>query len=309
MELTRVKVTHFTEEELRAQDEAFLASLPKPKPRPTAAAESVKPAEKKPAAPKLSKEEEVFRDKWTRLIDMVSKGRLEAAKSFWEREGAGLGGVDAPVPEWTGERFGTLLQIAASSGQAEMTTWLLDDLNADPTIPVPSNALWDIAHDDGAPGSRPETPDPGGAPRPAGSTRTAYDVASTRAVRDVFRRSAGARPDAWDWLGAAHIPSILNTEKEAERDNRKKERRKGLKDKIRGREARERERETDKEKDDEAPPAPASTRVNGSIKTGPQKLGGAPTASQGLAGLTPEMRARIERERRARAAEARLKKT
>ena len=82
MELTRVKVTHFTEEELRAQDEAFLASLPKPKPRPTAAAESVKPAEKKPVAPKLSKEEEVFRDKGIRLIDMVSKGRLEAAKSF-----------------------------------------------------------------------------------------------------------------------------------------------------------------------------------------------------------------------------------
>ncbi|KAL5492349.1 hypothetical protein ACEPAI_3796 [Sanghuangporus weigelae] len=306
MELTRVKVTHFTEEELHAQDEAFLASLPKPKPQPASAPEA-KPAEKKPPAPKLSKEEEVFRDKWNRLIDMVKRGRLEAAKSFWEREGAGLGGVDAPVPEWTGEKLSTLLQVAANSGQAEVTAWLLDDLNADPTIPVPSNAPRDIVNVDGVSDSRPATPDLGGASRAPGSVRTAYDVASTRAVRDVFRRSAGARPDAWDWLGAAHIPSVLSAEREAERDNKKKERRKGLKDKIRDREARERERE--QEKVDEPPLAPAPAPMNGNIRTGPQKLGGAPTATQGLAGLTPEMRARIERERRARAAEARLKKT
>ena len=54
---------------------------------------------------------------------------------------------------------------------------------------------------------------------------------------------------------------------------------------------------------------PAVMPANGTVKTGPQKLGGAPTATQGLAGLTPEMRAKIERERRARAAEARMKKT
>lgn len=34
LELTRVKVSHLTEEALRAQDEAYLASLPKPKPKP-----------------------------------------------------------------------------------------------------------------------------------------------------------------------------------------------------------------------------------------------------------------------------------
>ncbi|OCB89986.1 hypothetical protein A7U60_g2842 [Sanghuangporus baumii] len=306
MELTRVKVTHFTEDDLHAQDEAFLASLPKPKPQPAPTPEA-KPTEKKPPAPKLSKEEEVHRDKWNRLIDMVKRGRLEAAKSFWEREGTGLGGVDALVPEWTGEKLSTLLQVTANSGQAEVTAWLLDDLNADPTVPVPSNAPQDIVKADGASDSRPATPDPGAVTRAPGSVRTAYDVASTRAVRDVFRRSAGARPDSWDWLGAAHIPSVLSAEKEAERDNKKKERRKGLKDKIRDREARERERE--QEKVDEPPPAPAPTPMNGGMRTGPQKLGGAPTATQGLAGLTPEMRARIERERRARAAEARMKKT
>ena len=40
--------------------------------------------------------------------------------------------------------------------------------------------------------------------------------------------------------------------------------------------------------------------------TGPRKLGGASGAVEGIMGLTPEMRAKVERERRARAAEARL---
>ena len=56
-----------------------------------------------------------------------------------------------------------------------------------------------------------------------------------------------------------------------------------------------------------APPAPAQANK----KTGPQKLGG-PGAGGGaskatLDAMPPEMRARIERERRARAAEARLR--
>ncbi|EJD07510.1 uncharacterized protein FOMMEDRAFT_100792 [Fomitiporia mediterranea MF3/22] len=306
MELTKVKITHFTEEELQAQDEAFLASLPKPKPQPTPAPETLqKAAEKKAAAPKLTKEEEIFRDKWMRLLDMIKKGRLEAVKSFWEREGTGLGGVDAPIPDWTEERTRTLLQLAASSRQAEVTTWLLDDQNADPTIPVPTNVPRVLPNEETqTDSSRPATPDT--APGAPNLVRTAYDISSTRAVRDAFRRSAGLRPDAWDWLGAAHIPSILSAEMEAERDNKKKERRKGLKDKIREREAREAVKEVPAEP---AVAVSAPSPMDGPAKAGPQKLGGgAPNASQGLAGLTPEMRARIERERRARAAEARMKK-
>ncbi|KAI5122477.1 hypothetical protein M0805_001389 [Coniferiporia weirii] len=299
LELTRVKVTHFTEEELQAQDEAFLASLPKPRPKPQASAPEPKPTEKK-SAPKLTKEEEVFREKWARLLEMIKKGRLEVAKSFWEAEGANMGGVDASIPEWTGERAGTLLQVASSSGQAEMTAWLLDDLHADPTIIVPS-ILPRITDGTKTPDSRAASPDA------SESHRTAYDIASSRAVRDVFRRSAAARPDAWDWLGAGHVPSMLSAEMEAERDSKKKERRKGLKDKIREREARERERSEQEpvKAPPEEPIVPLAAVKSG--KAGPQKLGGAPTASQGIAGLTPEMRARIERERRARAAEARLK--
>lgn len=307
LELTRVKTTHFTEEELQAQDEEYLASLPKPKPRPPP--HEPKAPEKKPAAPKLSKEEESLRDKWERLLDMIKKGRkLELVKSFWEREGEALGGVDAPIPDWTDERAGTLLQLAASAGQAELTAWLLDELNADPTIAVPSRAPrpdsipLDSELKPDANESRPSTPAPDSGP---GSHRAAYDLASMRAVRDVFRRSAAARPDAWDWLGAARVPSLLSADMEAERDNKKKERRKGLKEKIREREAKEREKAPTPEPKSE--PEPVIPVSSGRFRSaGPQKVGGAPAANEGLAGLTPEMRQKIERERRARAALARL---
>ena len=53
LDLTRVKVSHLTEDILRAQDEAYLASLPKPKPVPIA---STAPAIT--SAPKLSAAEQ-----------------------------------------------------------------------------------------------------------------------------------------------------------------------------------------------------------------------------------------------------------
>jgi hypothetical protein len=91
------------------------------------------------------------------------------------------------------------------------------------------------------------------------------------------------------------------------REERKKVRRKGLKDKVREREAKEREKEKDKPRpavDVVEPVKPEPRRQN---ETGPRRLGGATGAAEGVAGLTPEMRAKVERERRARAAEARLK--
>ena len=288
-ELVQVKVSHLTEEALRAQDEAYLASLPKPKPHPTQPAPE---SSEKLRPPRLTKEEELYREKWSRLLDMISKGRLEPLKGFWEREGQDIGGVDAPVPEWTGDRRASLLQVAAQAGHEAVVQWLLFDLHADPTTPV--SLAWTKEGGIESDGSDVEAP-------PAGSRRTAYDMARSRAVRDVFRRCAADHPDWWDWLGVAHVPSALSKEKEEERDDKKKQRRKGLREKMREREARERERSSEVVAPVEEPKArkePAS---------GAQKLGGSSGSTDGISGLTPEMRARVERERRARAAEARMK--
>ncbi|KDQ61595.1 hypothetical protein JAAARDRAFT_54947 [Jaapia argillacea MUCL 33604] len=299
-ELTQVKVSHFTEEELRAQDEAYIASLPKPRPQPTPSVPHPPKAEKE-KPPQLTQEEELLRDKWRRALEMINKGRVESFKVFWEREGPALGGIDASVPDWAGERGGTLLQVAASANQEEATRFLLEDLHADPTIDVPAGV--EKESDDLDQGQQSDSSD---APqkRISGSRRTAYDLARTLEIRNVFRRCAAVHPDQWDWFGAARVPSALTKEMEEERDEKKKVKRKGLKDKVRERQAKEREKEK------EVQPAVEVKDVKPRIPrdlSGPQKLGGSAGASEGVAGLTPEMRAKVERERRARAAEARMK--
>ncbi|KAJ8489201.1 hypothetical protein ONZ51_g3086 [Trametes cubensis] len=309
-ELTRVKVSHLTEEALRAQDEALLASLPKPKPQPTTQPESQPKAKEKPIQPQLSREEEQLRDKWTRLLDMIKRGRLDTLKSFWEREGAALGGVNTSVPEWTEERGGTLLQVATHVGQEDIIRWLLEDLRADPTIDVPAPRTGVPA--DAEDSWQESDTDAPRLPRPKGGRRTAYDLARTKEVRNIFRRCAAAHPDWWDWLGTeqgARVPSALSAEMEEGREEKKKARRKGLKGKVREREAREREKE--REASATPPPVVEARTVAKPAKeepvTGPRRLGGSSAGMESVTGLTPEMRARIERERRARAAEARLK--
>ncbi len=292
LELTRVKVSHLTEDALRAQDEAYLNSLPKPKPIPVVK----EPLPDKPKAPVLTKEEELLRDKWGRLLEMVSKGRLEPLKAFWEREGVGLGGVNTAIPEWAGERHKTLLQVAARAGQADTVQWLLNEAGADPTIEVGDVDDEDDDHSDAS-----DAP----AALSKGSRRTAYDLARTRAVRDVFRRCAGEHPERWDWLGAGHVPSVLSKQMEEERDEKKKQRRKGLKERVKEREAKEKGQS--RSVSPEVLPQPVVKVEDRQPVGGPRRLGGSSGAVEGVAGLTPEMRAKVERERRARAAEARLK--
>ncbi|KAG2070226.1 hypothetical protein BDR04DRAFT_1100455 [Suillus decipiens] len=298
LELTQVKTSHLTEEALRAQDEAFLASLPKPKATPSAAPTAA-PEKAKPQ--RLTKEEEAYREKWSRLLDMITKGRSEPLKSFWEREGASLGGVDALIPEWTGDRRASLLQVAVQSGQEDVTRWLLYELHANPTIIAPSSGV----HQEDNTANESDSSNPPTL-QGAGSRRTAYDLARTRAIRDVFRQCAGDHPDWWDWFGAARVPSTFNKEKEEAKDEKKKQRKKGLKEKMREREVREREREG-KQPDIGDEQVETKSEPRSQDPTAPRKLGGSSGAADSVMGLTVELRAKVERERRARAAEARLR--
>lgn len=307
-ELTRVKVSHLTEDALREQDEAFLASLPKPKPVPVPA--STQPP-RKPEKPKLSPEElaqleaqRELEDRWSRVLEMIAKGRLDALKSFLARGGdpLGPGGVDARAPSAIDDasQGETLLVYAVRKGQEDVVRWLLEDARADPTMDVRGSV--------GAPADGGDDDDEATRPVAGGSRRTAYDYARTRGVRNVFRRCAAEHPDWWDWLGTgdggARVPSALSREMEEEREEKKKVRRKGLKEKIREREAAQKEREP--EPAPVEPPKPEPRTPKEPVE-GPRKLGGSAAASESVMGLTPEMRAKVERERRARAAEARMK--
>jgi len=89
---------------------------------------------------------------------------------------------------------------------------------------------------------------------------------------------------------------------EDKRDEKKRQRKGALKDKMRGRMAQEK---TNAREVVEEPP-PRVVRIE-EPSTGPQKLGGRSGGQGDINGLTPEMRMKIERERRARAAETRQK--
>lgn len=181
------------------------------------------------------------------------------------------------ISKYSDEITSSILAIAASSAQEEVLVYLLEEVKLDPTISV-----------DG---------------------RKPYDHASTKEIRNIFRRLAFKSPEMWDWK-AAHVPSGLSEEKEQEEDRKKAERRKGLKDKIRERERvraeAAAEEEARKPAQEEVAPVPVA-QSTGSVIGGPQKLGGRVGGEGSLAGMTPEMRMKVERERRARAAEARLK--
>lgn len=247
----------------------------------------------KEVKPKLSAEEESYRERRNRLVDMVRKGRLEPLQVFWEKQRESFEGVDKPVEEWADEGNGmTLLMIASQAGQEEVTRWLLEDLRADPTLPVGGSST---------PEEVPEADEADGTSTPTkGRGRTAYDLTASKAVRNVFRRLAHDHPEWHDWIGRAHVPSGLSEEKEQEQEKKKADRRKGMREKAKEREA--------KRPVEVAPEPVVVAPTSAKPLTGPQKLGGGRPGgdTSSLAGLTPEMRQRIERERRARAAEARL---
>jgi hypothetical protein len=292
------KVTHFTESELKQQDDEYISSLPKPKPVPVVKSTTDdKTKSKEENVPKLTKEQEEQRDAWRRILEMTRKGRVEALSTFWDRfsSESNLGSqgtrqemnIDMAVPRIEGLDIAgdgwTLLHVAASSGQDAVISWLIEEMNANPTLKIDTSSSRSTSGD---------------------ISKTPYELASSKSTRDVFRRLAGTYPDRWDWLGSARIPSVLSKEMEEEQGDKRKARRKGLKEKMKEREERQ-SLAAASEPDDELE---EPQRVLPSNPGGPQRLGGQSNAD-GVMGLSPEMRARIERERRARAIEARMQQS
>lgn len=294
-ELTRIKISHLSEEALKSLEEAYIASL-QPKNKPIVKPQQVIPTQQKPLQPKLSSEEEAHRERTNRLVDMTSKGRLEVLQSFWEKYKATDFGnsVNFIIEDWAEEGAGmTLLMIAAQSDQEQVVKWLLEEQRADPTVttgaPTPDHSLDDMDDQEATAKSR---------------GKTAYDLATSKPVRNLFRRLAHDYPDWHDWIGQAHVPSGLSQEKELEQEKKKADRRRGLRERAKEREAKRPTVAQVPEAVETAPEVPAAPI------SGPQKLGGGRAGGEtSLAGLTPEMRMRIERERRARAAEARMMKS
>ncbi|KAF8757760.1 Ankyrin repeat and zinc finger [Rhizoctonia solani] len=304
VELTRVKVSHLSEDALRALEESQRASLPKPKVPIAKAPVPEKPTKEKPAA--LSKEEEAIRDKWTRLMDMITKGRIDPLKTFWEKNPDIT--VNTMVPEWAQAQvtrgLSTLLQVASAAGQEAVVRWLLEDQRADPTVPIPSGAV-------------------AASPSPVHLTRIRRHLEQPDKHE---RRTILQQIDLLEMLfeellmhtrtgtiGRKTQASLaFSVQKWRRSATRRRTPGTNLRDKLREREKAREEQARAEElaaKDAEARERELAAQAKLSTPTtGPQKLGGSggTSGANSMAGLTPEMRAKIERERRARAAEARL---
>ena len=321
-ELTRVKLSHLTAVELAELDEAYRAAMMPKKPTLQASKEPAKPAA--PEVPKLSKEEVLERDRWERLVDMVRRGRLEPLKGFLEKQAQEMGGSTeeaskkwlGALPSWMADerrQSPTVLHIAASSDQPDVVRWLLVEQHVDPTLSFLSvETPMSSAAGNGSDGL-----DGGAIALSTGtplSQRTAYECASSRGVRNVFRRAYADFPDLWDWQTGARVPSQLTEEMESTQSAKTNVRKSALKQKMRERQSeREVERamqEAEEEKQRLAQEAEEKRKRAEQPTSGPQRLGGAaPRKVQQmteLKGLTEEQQRRIERERRAKAAEARM---
>ena len=297
-ELVRVKVAHLTPEDLAAQDDAHRHAMARALRVSDAQQHQQQRPPTRPARPaRRDAKESHIRERWERLVTMVRRGKLDALVNFIQRHNdmlqealtadtslpayASAQAIDAPLPLWWRESQArgsmvptNLLQLAAASDQADIVHFLLVEERADPTLPVAAA----LPHH-----------------------RTAYDLCPSKSTRAVFRRLMAEQPTwcRWDEMGqgGARVPSALTAEMEEAQSSKTRHRRAAMRDKMRERDARAEVKPAD------TPPAPAPVSTLGHLW---QRLGGSAPAED--ASLSDDMRRRIEREKRARAAEARMQR-
>ncbi|GAA5909732.1 Vms1p [Sporobolomyces salmoneus] len=319
-ELTKVKTSHLTASALAELDASYLSSIAPPpsSTQPSQPPASTKP---KPVVKKLTKLEELERDRWTRLIEMVSKGKVEAVDNFLDKYGPELesgseqGKPWGTLPEWTEEYKGgriTLLHVASAADQKEMVRWLLEVKRADPTLQHSTTTTTEAENEEEENKKKEEE-------EKIETIRTPYELARSKGTRNEFRFMTMQHPDWWDWtgtgVGGARVPSGLDEAKEREKEAKEEAKREKLREKQREREAAEAEefrlKDLERQAAEDKERREREERLANLPTKGPKRLGGGPPQviqQRQMGNLTEEQKMRIQREERARAAEARLKR-
>jgi Bacteroidetes VLRF1 release factor/Ankyrin repeats (many copies) len=231
---------------------------------------ATKPSKPKPAPVKLSKEEEAALLHTSQLQTLIRRTKAPGLLLYVTKNE--LSPDFRFHPEAEHHHAPTPLHLSASTNSPALVLALLTKANADPTL----------VNGDG---------------------RTAYQIAGDTKTRDAFRLARHTLGESGiDWA-AAHVPSALSPEEVEARSQKEKaaddaaemERRKADLDRI----AKEEEAQNAGRIEKKAGPGKSLGVVE---KTGSEKR-----EEEGR-GLTPEMRMRLERERRARAAEERMRR-
>ncbi|KAF9975923.1 hypothetical protein BGZ65_008041 [Modicella reniformis] len=221
----------------------------------------------------------------SKLVELVKKGRAEAMSNHLLKHG-----IDAsqllPLTsstEYDIRKTPTILHLASYHGQAQVVKALLEKHYADPTTTTMS-----YQQDDEQEASLQGT-----------GSFTPYDIAKDKETRNAFRRAMALSPEAWDWVDKAHVPSALTPEMEAEQERKAKEKTRKLLDA-------ERERKNARQVSRPTTTTPAAGQDSSGSSSHSLIAKNLAAVSAANSHLSPEMRMRLERERRAAAAEARM---
>lgn len=272
LEMTTVKIVQVDEQAVEAYKQKWLDNQEKLK----------KQLEKSSIQVKKPKQvvEKNMDPNLEKLISLIKQNKAAVTISFIEKH-LNLPLSDA-LPEELSDtedlyHYPTVLHLAASVGGYELISELLINHDANPTIISEAG-------------------------------KTAYEVSKDKDTRNAFRRCMCDYPNKWNWLEEGRVPSPLTKkqqEEQAVKDKKKQAKEQEKKRLIElerskleaAREAKEEEVKFEKLQ---------ATRAKNNMLPIVKPLGG--NEMSDLSNMTPEARMRFEREKRARAAEERMKK-
>jgi Bacteroidetes VLRF1 release factor len=224
--------------------------------------------------PKLSEEEEIARLHSAQVQALIRRSKLPALLSYLKDNNLSSDFMFQPHYSQQNHHTPTPLHLAASQNSPTLVTGLLMKAGANPTL----------LSDEG---------------------KSAFDLAGDRATRDAFRVARFSLGEsAWNW-NASHITTALSRSEADERDVREKQELKMVEDERRKAEAERLKAEGPKV----AEPRPLGKAAGRgrSLALGQVQKTAQEKRDEEARGLTPDMRMKLERERRARAAEERIR--
>ncbi|KAJ5794845.1 hypothetical protein N7457_001444 [Penicillium paradoxum] len=224
-----------------------------------------------PQKPKLSKEEEAALLHTSQLQALIRRSKIPALMSYISNNSIPPSFTFTPADLPQNFRCPTPLHLAANLDAPAVVTALLTKAGSDPTV----------VNNEG---------------------RTPFELTGDRATRDAFRIARHDLGESkWDWE-AAKVPSAVS---KADAQIRAEKERKTAEEE----ESTRRKASLDRLKREEAEKAakPRTTKSGGRTVGAVEKTV-AEKRDEETRGMTPEMRMRLERERRARAAEERFRR-
>ena len=239
-----------------------------------AAAASKANKQSAPAIPKRSEEDETALLHTTQIQALIRRSKLPALLSYLKSNDLPPNFLFYPQDSQQNHHAPTPLHLAASQNSAPLVSGLI----------IKGGANISLLNGDG---------------------KTPFDLTGDRATRDAFRVARSELgEDKWDW-DAAHVPSALSKSEAEERDAREK--------KEEAKKEEERRRAETARLKEEGPKAVDGPLGKAAGRGRALALGQAGKTAQEkredeAKGMTPEMRQRLERERRARAAEERMRR-